>query len=98
MFADFLHVKKECGADELEGVADAVCLEVDLFQQMIQDQEGALENHSDQLENGSKVLISRHSFYYLSLANIRDLNLSSLNYHRFNIAHSGKFFNFYAEN
>jgi hypothetical protein len=31
LFADFLHIKKECGADELEGVADAVCLEVDLL-------------------------------------------------------------------
>jgi hypothetical protein len=71
MFADFLHIKKECGADELEGVADAVCLEVDLFQKMVQDQEGALENHSFQLENGSKVLFSRHSYYYIFLANIR---------------------------
>jgi hypothetical protein len=43
---------------------------------MVQDQEGTLENHSYQLENGSKVLISRHSFYYLFLANI---SLSSLN-------------------
>jgi hypothetical protein len=71
MFADFLHIKKECGADELEGVADAVCLEVNLLQQMVQDQEGALENHSDQLEKGSNVLISLHAYYYLFLANIR---------------------------
>jgi hypothetical protein len=44
---------------------------VDLLQQMVQDQEGSLQNHSYQLENGSKGANFSSFIYYLFLANIR---------------------------